>query len=103
MERVSRTSESDFFPSRWSSFYRLVVVSADCVSCGGDSCALAGAVETCRVREGTFRSSMISTLLPPPGFDDSWYQRFAPPTGAKRLVGFLSELQLPPFDAEVKI
>jgi hypothetical protein len=42
-------------------------VSADCISYGGDSCVKAPAVETCRGREGTFRSSMSSSLSPLPG------------------------------------
>jgi hypothetical protein len=42
-------------------------VSADCISYGGDSCAKAPAAETCRGREGTLRSSMISSLSPLPG------------------------------------
>jgi len=83
-------------------------VLADCISYGGDSCARVRAVETCKGREGTFRSSMISSLPPPPpggggGFDASSYQRFAPPTGAMRRDGFHSEPQLPSFDGEVTI
>jgi hypothetical protein len=45
--------------------------------------------------EGTFRSSMISSL------DTLSYQRFAPPTGVMRRDGFYSEPQLPPLDGEV--